>query len=40
MLAIAKHGYAVNPNPDLEKMARERGWTIFWPAAIKARVRD
>ncbi len=33
MLAIAKHGYAVNPNPDLEKMARERGWTIYWPAS-------
>ena len=33
MLATAKHGYAVNPNPDLEKMARERGWTVYWPAA-------
>lgn len=33
MLAIAKHGYAVNPNPDLEKMARERGWTVYWPAS-------
>jgi phosphoserine phosphatase len=36
MLALAKHGYAVNPNPDLEKMARERGWTIYWPAATIA----
>jgi HAD superfamily phosphoserine phosphatase-like hydrolase len=32
MLAIARHGFAVNPNPDLEQMARERGWTIYWPA--------
>ena len=31
MLAIAHHGFAVNPNPDLEKRARESGWTIYWP---------
>jgi len=31
MLAIAEHGFAVNPNPDLENMARERGWTVYWP---------
>jgi phosphoserine phosphatase len=31
MLAIARHGFAVNPNPDLENTARERGWTICWP---------
>ena len=31
MLAIARHGFAVNPNPDLEQMAHERGWTIYWP---------
>ena len=33
MLAIAKHGYAVNPNPDLLKTAQERGWIIYWPAS-------
>jgi phosphoserine phosphatase len=32
MLALAKHAVAVNPNPDLEKLAREKGWTIYWPA--------
>ena len=32
MLAIARHGFAVNPNPDLEQMARQRGWTIYQPA--------
>jgi HAD superfamily phosphoserine phosphatase-like hydrolase len=32
MLMIAKHAFAVNPNPDLEAMARERGWTIYFPA--------
>ncbi len=31
MLAFARHGFAVNPNPDLEALARERGWTIHFP---------
>ena len=31
MLAIAKHGFAVNPNSDLEGAARQRGWTIYFP---------
>ena len=31
MLEIARHAFAVNPNPDLEKTARERSWTIYWP---------
>jgi phosphoserine phosphatase len=31
MLAIARHGFAVNPNPDLEQMARAKGWTIYQP---------
>ena len=31
MLAIAKHAFAVNPNPDLEDAARQRGWTIYFP---------
>ena len=35
MLAIAKHAFAVNPNPDLEKAARERGWTVYWPDKIR-----
>jgi HAD superfamily phosphoserine phosphatase-like hydrolase len=33
MLAIARHGFAVNPNLDLEKMARECGWIVYWPAS-------
>ncbi len=33
MLTLARHGYAVNPNPDLEKLAQEKGWTIYWPTA-------
>jgi HAD superfamily phosphoserine phosphatase-like hydrolase len=31
MLAITRYGFAVNPNPDLEKRARENGWTVYWP---------
>jgi HAD superfamily phosphoserine phosphatase-like hydrolase len=31
MLAMAKHAFAVNPNPDLESGARERGWRIYFP---------
>ena len=31
MLAHAKHAFAVNPNADLEALARERGWTIYFP---------
>lgn len=31
MLAHAKHGFAVNPNPDLEATAHQRGWTIYFP---------
>lgn len=31
MLEIAKNAYAVNPNPDLEQLARQRGWTVYKP---------
>ncbi len=31
MLAMAKHAFAINPNPDLELAARERGWRIYFP---------
>src|SRR6266436_172073 len=36
MLAMAKHAFAVNPNPDLESAARERGWRIYFPESIGA----
>jgi len=28
---MAKHAFAVNPNPDLEARARELGWKIYFP---------
>jgi phosphoserine phosphatase len=31
MLSAAKHAFAVNPNPDLEAVARQRGWTVYFP---------
>ena len=31
MLAGAKRGFAVNPNHDLEVLARERGWAVYFP---------
>jgi len=31
MLAMARHGFAINPNPDLEEIAKERGWTVYFP---------
>jgi HAD superfamily phosphoserine phosphatase-like hydrolase len=30
MLAMASHAFAVNPNPDLEAVARQRGWTVYF----------
>ena len=35
MLAMAKHAFAVNPNPDLEATARERGWSVYFPDGTK-----
>lgn len=37
MLAMAKHAFAVNPNPDLESVARERGWRIYFPGETRSR---
>ena len=36
MLAIARYAVAVNPNPDLERQARQRGWTVYWPKEANA----
>lgn len=31
MLGVAKHAFAINPNPDLEAAARQKGWPIYFP---------
>ena len=36
MLEMAGHAVAVNPNPDLEKIALEKAWKIYWPETAKA----
>ena len=31
MLEMARYPFCVNPNPDLEQMARRRGWPVYMP---------
>jgi phosphoserine phosphatase len=31
MLAIAEHPFVVNPTPELQRMARERRWAVYYP---------
>ncbi len=31
MLAFASQAFAVNPNPDLQETARQRGWAVYFP---------
>jgi len=31
MLALSKHPFAINPNPDLKKIALSNGWTVYQP---------
>jgi phosphoserine phosphatase len=35
MLEIARHSVAVNPNADLESIAAEKQWKIYWPDGTK-----
>ncbi len=37
MLAMAKHAFAINPNPDLEGTARERRWNVYFPDGTASR---
>ncbi|MGA8869290.1 MAG: HAD-IB family phosphatase [Candidatus Sulfotelmatobacter sp.] len=37
MLAMATCAFAVNPNPDLERVARQRGWTVYFPNGARPR---
>jgi phosphoserine phosphatase len=34
MLEMAKHPFCVNPNLDLEQVARKRGWPVYWPVGM------
>jgi phosphoserine phosphatase len=35
MLEMAVRGFAVNPNPDFLITARARGWTVYFPDAVR-----
>jgi phosphoserine phosphatase len=35
MLEMAKGAIAVNPNADLEAVAKKKGWRIYWPEGTK-----
>ena len=37
MLAMAKHSFAVNPNPDLEVVARDKDWRVYFPEGTRPR---
>ncbi len=37
MLKIARHPFAINPNPDLVVLARQKGWTVYFPEGTAAR---
>ncbi len=34
MLEMARHAFAINPNPDLKELARARGWTVYQPEFV------
>ncbi len=34
MLEIARHPFAINPTPELEIIARERQWPIYFPESV------
>ena len=40
MLKLASHAYAVNPNPDLEAEALDRGWHVYWPDAGRVQTTE
>jgi phosphoserine phosphatase len=31
MLALARHAFAINPNPNLKEIAQANGWTVYQP---------
>ena len=35
MLQLAKHAFAVNPTNDLEKLAQQSEWKVYWPDSVR-----
>jgi phosphoserine phosphatase len=36
MLQMAERAFPVNPSPALAELAGQRGWRVFYPAAVLA----
>ena len=36
MLEIAKYPFCINPNPDLERVAKTKNWPVFWPNGTRS----
>lgn len=39
MLEMSGRPFAINPNPDLEQVARSRGWTVYQPTPLRTLTR-
>lgn len=39
MLEMAKWPFCVNPNPDLQKLAEEKGWAVYMPVGVTSQTR-
>lgn len=35
MLALAAHPFCINPNPDLQTIATQRGWRVYFPTGTE-----
>ena len=40
MLGTARHAFAVNPTAQLEKIAKQRRWTVYFPDSVRAEIKD
>jgi phosphoserine phosphatase len=38
MLEIAAYPFCINPTPDLQRVAKERNWPIFWPDGTSSKI--
>jgi phosphoserine phosphatase len=40
MLGIARNAFAINPTAQLEKIAKDRSWTVYYPDSVRAATKD
>jgi phosphoserine phosphatase len=36
MLEVARHAFAINPTAQLEQIAKQRRWTVYYPDSVRA----